>query len=156
MMIIREMHHGERHMLRDFLYDAIFVPDGMLPPDKSIIERPELQVYIEDFGCRESDKCLAAEVNGEIAGAVWTRIMHDYGHIDDDTPSLAVSVKRNHRRQGIGTALIKEMINCIRQSGYTRASLSVQKANYAVKMYMKLGFEIFSENDEEYIMLIKL
>ena len=109
-MIIRDMHHGERHMLKDFLYDAIFVPDDRLPPDKSIIERPELQVYIENFGGRESDRCLVAEVNGEPVDAVWTRIMYDY----------------------------------------------VQKANYAVRMYVKLGFEIFSENDDEYIMLMKL
>ena len=33
-----------------------------------------------------------------------------------------------------------------------RASLAVQKANYAVKMYRKVGFEIVGENAEEYIM----
>ena len=39
---------------------------------------------------------------------------------------------------------------------YKQASLSVQKMNYAVRMYRKIGFEIIDENDEEYIMICKL
>ena len=33
---------------------------------------------------------------------------------------------------------------------------AVQKANYAVKMYKKVGFQIVDENNEEYIMVCKL
>ena len=156
MSTIREIHPEEVHLLRDFLYDAIFVPEGETPPDKSILDRPELQVYIEHFGEREDDKCLVAEVEGEVAGAVWTRIMNDYGHIDDDTPSFVLSVRKEYRRQGIATTLMRAMLGLLRKAGYTRASLSIQKANFAVNMYTKLGFEIFSENDEEYIMLIQI
>ena len=154
--MIREIHPEEIYLLDDFLYDAIFIPDGEIPPDRSIIEKPELRVYTENFGSNESDKCLVAELNGEIVGAVWCRIMNDYGHVYDDAPSFAISVKKDYRKRGIGTALMKEMIESLRRSGYKRASLSVQKANYAVKMYINLGFEIFSENDEDYIMLVKI
>lgn len=34
--------------------------------------------------------------------------------------------------------------------------LSVQKQNYAVGMYKKVGFQIVDENDEEYIMVCRL
>lgn len=37
--------------------------------------------------------------------------------------------------------------------GYKRVSLSVQKANYAAKLYRKIDFEIVGENEEEYIMV---
>ena len=154
--MIREIRPDELHWLDDFLYDAIFVPDGEISPDKSIIEKPELRIYTENFGSNESDKCLVAEIDGEIVGAVWCRIMNDYGHVYEYAPSFAISVKKDYRKQGIGTALIKEMIGSLRRSGYKRASLSVQKANYAVRMYTNLGFEIFSENDEDYKMLINL
>ncbi|NDO30105.1 GNAT family N-acetyltransferase [Enterocloster clostridioformis] len=40
--------------------------------------------------------------------------------------------------------------------GYKQTSLSVQKANYAVNMYQKIGFEVVNENDEEYIMICRL
>ncbi|MBQ9433761.1 MAG: GNAT family N-acetyltransferase [Synergistaceae bacterium] len=155
-LVIRELLNDEVYLLRSFLYDAIFIPEGTSPPDKSIIETPELQVYIQDFGSMKSDKCLVAEVNGEVVGAVWCRIMNDYGHIDDETPSLAISVRKEYRGRKIGTELMRAMLEALKQSGYSRVSLSVQKANYAVKMYIDLGFDVFSENDGEYIMRITL
>lgn len=44
----------------------------------------------------------------------------------------------------------------VRIEEYKQASFSVQKMNYAVRMYRKIGFEIVDENDEEYIMICKL
>lgn len=81
-----------------------------------------MQVYVRHFGESGNDRGLAAEADGKLVGAVWFRIMNDYRHINDETPSLAIS-------------------------------LSVQKANYAAKMYLKIGFEIIRENEEEYIMV---
>ena len=86
--IIREMQKNECCLLSNFLYEAIFVPDGIAPPPKSILNCPELQVYISDFGTNRHDKALIAEVDGNIIGAVWARIMNDYGHIDADTHPL--------------------------------------------------------------------
>ncbi len=37
-----------------------------------------------------------------------------------------------------------------------KASLAVQKANYAVKMYENVGFKTVDENAEEYIMVCEL
>ena len=44
----------------------------------------------------------------------------------------------------------------LKEHGYRQASLAVQKANYAVRMYRNVGFEIIDENDEEYIMVCRL
>lgn len=150
------MRQAEYPLLESFLYEAIFIPKGVEPPPKSILYRPELQVYISGFGTNEHDISLVADINGEIVGAVWVRIMNDYGHIDDKTPSFAISVYKEHRGKGIGTALMKEMLAVLKERGYKQASLSVQKANFAVKMYRKLGFEIVGENEEEFLMLKKL
>ena len=89
-------------------------------------------------------------------GAVWVRIMNDYGHIDDETPSFAISLYEEYRNFGIGTALMKAMLQFLSEKGYKQTSLSVQKANYAVNMYRKAGFEVVGENKEEYVMLCKL
>ena len=94
--------------------------------------------------------------DGKVIGAVWTRIMNDYGHIDDETPSFAISLYKEYRGQGIGTQLMKKMLVLLKEKGYEKASLAVQKANYAVQMYEKVGFKIVDENDEEYIMECKL
>lgn len=82
--------------------------------------------------------------------------MNDYGHIDDETPSLAISLYEEYRRLGLGTALMKEMLQFLKDKGYKQISLSVQKENYAVNMYRKLGFKAVNENDEEYIMVCQL
>lgn len=153
---IREMNTTEYPLLNDFLYEAIFIPDGVEAPPKSIINSPELQVYVSDFGTQKHDHALLAEIDGKVVGAVWVRIMNDYGHIDDTTPSFAISLYKEYRGLGIGTALMQEMFTTLKTAGYKQASLSVQKANYAAKMYLKLGFEIISENEEEYIMVKNL
>lgn len=152
---IREIKESEYSILPDFLYEAIFIPEGTETPPKSIIEQPELQVYIADFG-KSDDWCLVAEIKEKIVGAVWVRIMNDYGHIDDETPSLAISLYEEYRHLGLGTALMKEMLQFLKDKGYKRTSLSVQKANYAVNMYRKVGFEVVSENGKEYIMVCQL
>jgi ribosomal protein S18 acetylase RimI-like enzyme len=152
---IREIRKNEYPILSDFLYEAVFIPEGMDMPPKSIIKQPELQVYVEDFG-KEDDWCLVAEIKGKIVGAVWVRIMNDYGHIDDETPSFAISLHKEYRNLGIGTALMRNMLVLLRKKGYKQTSLSVQKANYAVHMYRKVGFEVVGENEEEYIMVCRL
>ena len=76
--------------------------------------------------------------------------------IDNNTPSFAISLYKDYRGFGIGTNLMKKMLHILKDRGYKQASLTVQKTNYAVRMYQKTGFEIVGENEEEYIMLCRL
>ena len=146
---IRKMTVPEYPLLSDLLYEAIFI---IKPPPRDIIASPELQIYIERFGTSKDDFALVAEIERKIVGAVWVRIMNDYGHIDDETPSLAISLHKEYRGKGLGTNMMKEMLSLLKTHGYKRVSLSVQKANYAAEMYRKIGFKIVSENKEEWIM----
>lgn len=152
---IREIKDTEIPLLNDFLYEAIFIPEGVEAPPRSIINSPELQVYVSGFGTQKHDRALIAEVGRKAVGAVWVRIMDDYGHIDENTPSFAISLYQEYRGLGIGTDMMKKMLEILKNCGYQQASLAVQKANYAVKMYQRAGFEIVGENEEEYIMAIR-
>lgn len=155
-MVLRELKLEEAELLRDFLYEAIFIPEGMDPPPRDIIGRPELKLYYEDFGSGKADFCIVAEDDGKVVGAVWTRIMNDYGHVDEETPSFAISLYKEYRGQGIGTRLMEAMLSLLKDKGFKRASLAVQKANYAVRMYEKVGFKTVDENEEEFIMVCDL
>ena len=44
--------------------------------------------------------------------------------------------------------VMREMLDLLKQQGYERASLAVQKANYAVRMYETVGFQNVGENEE--------
>ena len=39
---IRAIRPDEYSLLEDFLYEAIFIPEGETPPDRSIVRMPEL------------------------------------------------------------------------------------------------------------------
>ena len=153
---IRELRADEAKVLDEFIYQAIFIPEGVEAPSRDIINQPDLQVYVKDFGTPKGDHCLVAETDGKSVGAAWSRIMNDYGHIDDDTPSLAISLLPEYRGNGIGTKLMTGLLEVLKKNGYKRTSLAVQKANYAVRMYKAVGFETVDENTEEFIMVCNL
>ena len=149
---IRPIRKEEIPILGDFLYEAIFIPEGVAAPPSSILDDENLQVYIRDFGQMHDDRCLVAEVGDKIVGAIWSRIMNDYGHIADDIPSIAISLYKEYRNLGIGTDLLRQMLELLKADGYKSVSLSVQKANYAMCMYKKAGFRILSDDGEEALM----
>lgn len=105
-------------VLDTFLYEAIFIPECVSAPSKDIINQPDLQVYVKDFGKNKGDLCLVAQVSDKIVGAVWVRIMNDYGHIDNETPSFAISLLKEYRNYGIGTELMKQMLMKLKLAGY--------------------------------------
>lgn len=156
---IRSIEPEEYPLLEDFLYDAIYFPEGAAAPPREIVNQPELAVYIADFG-QPDDLCLVAETYGHILGAVWTRILagkvKGYGNLDEHTPEFAISVKKRFRQQGIGSKLMQEMIELLKRKGYKKVSLSVNKDNYAYRMYQKLGFQVIREQDDDYLMVLEL
>ena len=150
--IIREIKEEEIKLLDRFLYLAIYVHKEEVPPPFGIIYKPELQVYVKNLGKEDNDHILIAEADDKIVGAVWVRIMDDYGHIDDETPSLIISVEKEYRGKGIGRSLLSSMLSLLSKCGYKAVSLSCQKENYTVSLHTSLGFEIIKDIDEEYIM----
>lgn len=159
-IIIREIQSDELHCLEDMMYESIYQPDetNLIPRD--VLNLPAIRVYIDNFGRKKGDYCLVADINRKIVGAVWTRILSGdikgFGNVDSETPEFAISLYKEYRNQGIGTRLMSLMIEHLQKNGYRQTSLSVQKENYAVQLYKNLGFEIIGENDDDYIMLIKL
>ena len=150
--IIREMSPSEYVLLEDFLYEAVFQADDGVEIPRDVVKKPEMQVYIEYFGLQKDDYCLCAEVAGKIVGAVWVRTILGYGHVDDATPEFAISVYKEYRGCGIGTRMMQKMLSLLKEKGYQKTSLAVQKENYAFRMYAKIGFQITGETEEEYIM----
>lgn len=149
---IREMDTHEYPLLADFLYEAIFQRDNSNLLPRAVIEEPSLQIYIENFGRMKDDYCLCAEVNKIIVGAVWVRNINGFGNIGDDIPEFSISLYKKYRGYGIGTGLMKQMLKLLKSKGYKKASLAVQKDNYALRMYQKVGFKVIDENMDEFIM----
>ena len=152
------MRTSDYSCLPEFLYQAIFIPKGVEPLPRSIINAPQIFAYIKDFNTQIGDLGVVAEQNGQVVGAAWTRIIPAYGHINDDTPELAISILPEFRGYGIGTKLMKKLFVVLRANGYAQTSLSVQKDNPAVRLYKRLGYRIMEEKldhvgNEDFIMI---
>lgn len=158
-MIIRAIDLSEIHILRDFLFHAIFVHEDEQIPTKEVVNRPELACYYAEFG-RKDDICFVAENDNQIVGAIWTRIFEEsnkgYGFVDVHTPELSMSVLEKWRNQGIGTNLLKKMLAELRERNYTQVSLSVDTANYAYHLYVKFGFVPVYYEGRSVTMILKL
>ncbi len=159
-IIIREIKQSELGILGDMLYEAIYQPDKNNLIPRSVLNIPEVNVYICNFGKKNDDYCLVADFAEKIIGAVWVRIISGdikgYGYVDDHTPEFAISLFEEYRNQGVGFRLMTAMIDYLRKSGYKQVSLNVKKENYAVKLYHKMGFEVIKDDDEDYLMVLKL
>ena len=70
-----------------------------------------------------------------------------------DVPSR---VTKKHRNRGIGMELLRRMLVMMWKKGSRQESLSVQKANYALQMYQKTGFEPVANRGEEVLMVCRI
>jgi len=155
-MTIRAIGPGDGSLLEGFLYGALFLPPGIEPPTREVIYDPAVYIYIDNFGSFPGDCGFLAEIGGRAVGAAWVRHIEAYGHIDGETPELAISVLPACRGQGIGSALMARLFDALKRRGCARTSLSVQKQNPAARLYLRLGYEIVRENEEDYLMVKEL
>ena len=127
-LTIRPIRREEFPLLADFLYDAIYRSDPSSPLPRQIVEHPSLRIYIADFGTLPDDRCLVAQAEGHVVGMVWVRCIRAYGYIGEGIPEFVLSVAAPCRGQGIGTRLMREMLQRLSAAGYPEASLSVQRS----------------------------
>ena len=154
---IRGLRAEETQMLENFLYEAIFIPEGVTPPPRSIVRDPSLSCYIDAFGSGACDYALAAVLPDDtVVGVAWTRLLADHAPFASDVPTLAIAVLPAHRGQGIGTALLHAMLRILTSHGWQRVALSVQKANPALRLYQRAGFTIAQDNGEELVMVCEI
>lgn len=142
---IREIDERDQKYLFEMLYQSIYVKPGSNPPERHILSLPEIRKYVENWG-RESDfGFIAVDNESKLKiGAIWLRYYDfknkGYGYISDNIPEIGVAVDYKRRGQGIGTALLKKLLNATTDSLETIA-LSVNLSNPAVKLYQKFGFK---------------
>lgn len=157
---IRKILPSEYYLLEDIMYEAIYHPDPANPYPKEVIYYPQVRVYWDHWGTGKDDHCLVATVDNKIAGAVWMRTfqgeLKSCGYIDEQTPEIAIALFDEYRNQGIGTRMMEQMLDLMKTEGYAQVSLSITKGNSAIRLYERLGFVVINENEEDYIMLLRL
>ncbi len=158
---VREGHADDLPFLRQMLMEAYhWNHDGPLPPTDEFLSQPHILARMDDWRQEKGDRAVIAEKDGQPVGAAWynfgTEDNHAYGYINPQTPELGIGVHRSHRSKGIGRLLIFALIELAKREGVAAISLSVDPANYALKLYESVGFELFNESETSFTMVLQV
>ena len=150
---VRKADQGDQDFLFEMLYLSIYVEQGAPKPDRSIVERPEISKYVENWGRDGDFSLIALNEDGIRMGAVWLRYFDSsckgYGFISDEIPEIGIAVMEEYRGKGVGSFLLEEVL---KRAPAPSISLSVQSANPAAELYKRFGFYSCEDDGDSIIM----
>lgn len=108
--------------------------------------------YVEAWPLPDDIGVIAIDSEGAPIGAAWLRLFTSddpgYGFVAADVPELSVGVVEPWRGKGVGRALLREVLRCGASRGFTRISLSVERANRARGLYLDEGFVVVASGPD--------
>lgn len=144
-----EPYCEEKHspsFLEEMLYEAIWVGEQNSKLPRKVVKEASLSRYVSHWG-RDGDFALVAmdQTHQKPIGAIWLRLFEKenagFGFVAEDVPEISMAVSQHYRGQGIGTALLRELIDWASKH-YSQVSLSVDPKNPALELYQKFGFTV--------------
>ena len=144
---IRALLAKDEPILREMLYQGLS-SIGNHQPSREILERPEFSHYAEGWG-RAGDSGFVAhdKKDGSVLGAVWLRKPIDKPNAP---PELAFAVKPEHRRHGIGTALLTQLVRANPHESTISVRLVAGKP--VLRLYERFGFKVAQEGPDAIVM----
>lgn len=144
--------------LKKMLFEASYWRQNISKPGfEQGLQRADLKYLLEDWGRKGDTGIIAEDDHNNPIGAAWYRFWteekHSYGYISESIPELSLAVSEEWRSKGVGRELIKRLIAKAKNQNLTKVSLSVEKENFAVNLYQKVGFKIYIDNPGDYTML---
>jgi GNAT superfamily N-acetyltransferase len=119
-------------------------PDGVTGRTRSILYDPIIKPYYEDWGYPD-DIGYYASKDGKMIGAVWSRIKSCVTNEYKDYPELSIGVLPDYQNMGIGSLLLKTLIDYC-QGKYPGIRLGVNaKAIRVLLFYDKFGFAEYAK-----------
>src|SRR5438132_14141881 len=146
--VIRPLRRDDESLLWEILYQGLSAPGKKQPPSRDIVHRPEFSRYVEGWG-RTGDTGFVAhdKKDGSLLGAVCLRRPIDKTH---SAPELAFAVKPEHRRHGIGTAMLTQLVRANPEQ--STISLSFVAGKPVLRLYERSGFKVTEEKPHAVVM----
>lgn len=146
--VIRQLTGQDEPMLWEMLYYGLFPTGKSEPPSRDVVRRPEVSRYVEGWG-RAGDTGFVAhdKKNQNLLGAAWLRQPSDKS---DASPELALAVKPEHRRHGIGTALLTQLVRA--NPDHSTISVSFVAGKPVLRLYERFGFKVIEERPDAVVM----
>jgi ribosomal protein S18 acetylase RimI-like enzyme len=150
----------DQEFLTDMLLEAINWLPGRNFPRERIWTDAGISHYIAGWQRQDDLGVIAVGPDGQPRGGAWLRYLSSddpgYGYVSNDVPELTIGVRAEWRGQGIGRALLRELIQTSRRQGIKRISLSVERANRAIQLYIDEGFTVVEQLEDANTMVLDL
>jgi GNAT superfamily N-acetyltransferase len=157
--IIRAATREDASFMADMLVEAVnWSPEWTKKSRRRVLADPKTGHYIDGWP-RDTDLGVIAEVNGEPVGAAWARFFPaadpGYGFVAPGIPELTIGVAAPWRGRGIGRALLRAIAEKTRLAGVRRISLSVERKNFALRLYASEGFKVVDSTGADSDTMVK-
>ncbi|HWN11722.1 MAG TPA: GNAT family N-acetyltransferase [Pyrinomonadaceae bacterium] len=156
---IRELVPADQPLLWEMLFQSLYVPQGMPPFERNILNQPAIANYVTDWGRDGDAGFVAVDADNMPIAAIWLRMLggdiKGFGYVDEQTPELGMAVVQEWRKRGVGMCLLTRMIESASRT-HEQICLSVNAGNPALRLYQRLGFEALCESGGSITMKLKL
>ncbi len=159
-MNLREATRDDGDFLADMLVAAVnWSPEWKKKSRRRVLLAPDTAHYVAGWP-RPDDLGVVAEADGERVGAAWLRFFTaddpGYGFVADDVPELSIGVVAAWRGRGVGRALLRAAEDRARTAGVERISLSVERKNFARRLYLAEGYEVVGAGSADSDTMVKI
>jgi GNAT superfamily N-acetyltransferase len=146
--VIRPLTPQDEPILWEMLYHGVSDPTAPKSTSRDVLRRPEISKYVAGWGRSGDHGFVAHEKRGRaLIGAVWLRQPADESGA---APELAFAVKQEHRRHGIGTALLTQLVRA--NPDQSTISISFVAGKPALRLYERFGFKVIDQQHDAVVM----
>lgn len=146
--VIRQLTPEDEPILWEILYQGLLSPGKKELPSREIVHRPEFARYVEGWGGPNDTGFVAHDKKDRsLIGAVWLRRPNEKTHAP---PELALAVKPEQRKHGIGTALLTQLVRANPEQ--STISLSLVAGKPVTRLYERFGFKVVEERPGAIVM----
>ncbi|UOZ04611.1 GNAT family N-acetyltransferase [Amycolatopsis sp. WQ 127309] len=159
-MNLREATRDDGNFLTDMLVAAVnWSPEWKKKSRRRVLLAPDTAHYVAGWP-RPDDLGVVAEADGERVGAAWLRFFTaddpGYGFVAADVPELSIGVVAAWRGRGVGRALLRAVEGGAVEAGIERISLSVERKNFAQRLYLAEGYEVVGAGSADADTMVKV
>jgi GNAT superfamily N-acetyltransferase len=143
---IRRAEPGDASFLVEMVCEAANWHPDRVRPKVDLMADSTVMRYARGWQRPADDGMIAVDEVGNPIGACWYRVLpHNepgHGFVASGVPELTLGVRPVWRAQGVGRALLVAACDLARTAGHQRISLSVERANFAQRLYRSEGFVV--------------
>jgi GNAT superfamily N-acetyltransferase len=143
---IRRALREDASFLVEMVCEAANRHPDRIRPKVDLLADSAVMRYAKGWQRPADDGVVAVDDAGDLIGACWYRVLPPaepgYGFVATGVPELTLGVRPMWRAQGVGRALLAAACDLARAAGHQRISLSVERADFAERLYRSEGFVV--------------